>query len=939
MSIPPLVCSSPPPPEQCEDDKEPEDYDFQYNSQPDDDEDSASYNYVNFSSNTIYKTQTESIQDLKLSENLNVEIENIPPSSPGSEPKMNSSVPPLSDDSEKNSYLQEDCVLEDLNLELTTESLHMHTDDKSAEIPKLNENDSSVLHIQDAGGTDDDIENVQIKSLSQEPSENYDLNALDNSSGDISFNDNDDIKKLDEVLPIDVKDEIEKINEEIKATASQFVVNKVDPVDEDDFGDFDSFQFTDTKTQSESILNVENPWDSNTDAEGFGDFTANFDNSEPIAAEVTEEEISEESATKNISENLGSYDDNNDDDFGDFDDFKSSEKADTAIAPDVMPHSSVLDFPTSDNEVQIMENINKVLATIFPEEVSEPSEMLEANIDKSLGEIWGHLVDTDIRQPYMVSWNNTLGQKSLLKALCIDSRNILFGTRWNYNMPKFAANLSASPLQPQKPVQSNPESSEQPADKESTWVDPFTPHGQESCSPESEVPAAEVKPNVLDGFTSELPATSSKIYSSSLSVQPIRQISLPDTHIFTPTDSETPRSKTIHYDNTTLGVGFDAEIVNQKLETTHITSPEKDEYWDFQHFKGAASAVPNDESKNTPEAPKDSSEKTFGTAILQPIKMEPIMPTLNWPDPGEVKETFMDFSDFISSTTVSSNPQDLKPSDNKVPVQRVDDKVQKDEAIVENDDDFETFQSAPPANHSIGFANIPETSSQISSLELPTRLESRTDANSKPSEISSSIDSAFRSETNHKSFSPQILAPVPAQVSSLPVLQPSPVNRSQQSSGQILQPLSLEGFSQINWPNPGIDLHDLSKFNPIESVHSLKSDSSSSQSKLSTPVHSRSEPDDDWGDFVSSAPKPATPKKTATFSDDDEWTDFVSSTSVKPNGLNTISFNVQSNLNHQKSNHVKYPKSNQISLDIPTLNYITPKAAGRGYADKHFQNL
>lgn len=31
MSIPPLVCSTPPPPEQCEDDKDPDDFVLNYN--------------------------------------------------------------------------------------------------------------------------------------------------------------------------------------------------------------------------------------------------------------------------------------------------------------------------------------------------------------------------------------------------------------------------------------------------------------------------------------------------------------------------------------------------------------------------------------------------------------------------------------------------------------------------------------------------------------------------------------------------------------------------------------------------------------------------------------------------------------------------------------------------------------------------------------------
>lgn len=51
-------------------------------------------------------------------------------------------------------------------------------------------------------------------------------------------------------------------------------------------------------------------------------------------------------------------------------------------------------------------------------------------------------------------------------------------------MPKYAANLSVAPLQPQKQqaqtIAPNTETVEKAASKETgTWVDPFTPDGQE----------------------------------------------------------------------------------------------------------------------------------------------------------------------------------------------------------------------------------------------------------------------------------------------------------------------------------------------------------------------------------------------------------------------------------------------------------------------------
>lgn len=488
-----------------------------------------------------------------------------------------------------------------------------------------------------------------------------------------------------------------------------------------------------------------------------------------------------------------------------------------------------------------------------------------------------------------------------------------------------------------------------------------------------------IRPTDLDVFESDTSTKLSKIYSSTINVQPLRHINLPDTHIFTPTDSETPRSKTIHYDSGPSG------LIPQTVQESNANQPDNlpvqlnatddKEYWDFQDFKGATISSPPSITQTTEETVVSSADDvtssagvTYQTQILQPIKLDPIMPTLNWPDPGEVKETFDDFSDFISNTAWSSEKE--HQSAPVVDTQKEDEnhKFPKKEVLATDivDDEFETFQSAPPASTSTMEFNINTFKTFASQISSPDNLtmkafencDTPVKAENRNSKKFNSVNLETHSVVSNNIPQLQEIAfptqPESGVTNSTDILQPtnatSSSSRLQHRSDQILQPLSLESYSQINWPNPGIDLQDLSRFNPINSLNSLKSDSSTGNSKNSSPAHSsanavapQTSDDDIWGDFVSSAPKPQhpTPKKT-TFADDDEWTDFVSSPSMKPqNGLNTISFNVHTNLSMQKSsaqNNIG-PRTNQISLEIPKLNYITPKSSSRGYSEKHFQNL
>ncbi|XP_063230875.1 aftiphilin isoform X2 [Bacillus rossius redtenbacheri] len=63
--------------------------------------------------------------------------------------------------------------------------------------------------------------------------------------------------------------------------------------------------------------------------------------------------------------------------------------------------------------------------------------------------VWEQLRDLETSHALLYQWSGSAGNKLLLSALGIDARNIqLFGPRWNVSVPRFAANLGLSPLEP-----------------------------------------------------------------------------------------------------------------------------------------------------------------------------------------------------------------------------------------------------------------------------------------------------------------------------------------------------------------------------------------------------------------------------------------------------------------------------------------------------------
>ncbi|XP_049877681.1 uncharacterized protein LOC126374939 isoform X2 [Pectinophora gossypiella] len=1011
MSIPPLVCSTPPPPDQCEDDKDPEDFDIQYNLSQDDDDDN--YDYGNFATFNHFTSNSKPEVPVIAKVVENVKVDDI------SKTNTNSIENILGTNISSNIKLsvEEETNVEDLDLKIDEESLKtidvLESKDICVENNQSSEPGEEINIPRDtksypAESNEFMIEPPSLDHVEEPPSQvdeiiTEDVPVIKPESEEQSHETENEIKP----------ETIEETKlEELEGRTKQLTV------DDDNFGDFDDFKFTNPAEKPPTLDICDNPWDNTeTTEDDFGDFKANFDSNE---SSLFSTEVKPEHSKQNIENKVEDSEINDDDGFGDFNDFQSSSAESRVNIEDgesLESQTPVLFLEITDDEDKLMEHINREINNMFEDELPEVEEEFEGKLETQLGVTWGHLLETEVRQPYMVNWNNSVGQKTLLKALCIDSRNILFGPKWSYNMPKYAANLGMAPLQPVKQVaapstsQIEGSSADKSTCKAATWSDPFTSDGQQSRNSETATanPAKDARPADLDVFEASTSSKSDKIFSSTLNVQPIRQISLPDTHIFTPTDSETPRSTTIHYDTSPTVLLPQTLIEPNKSDAAFKSDPNTlppqssskasavdDEYWEFQDFKGTLNSTTPSATSLAPEkseAPKTSLNVTHGTQLLQPIKLEPTIPTLNWPDPGQVKETFDDFSDFVS--TASLNSQTQSPD---VPVTQIASKSVIDydkpgpSGIVPNvktasdisdnfEDDFDTFQSALPSTSSINFNFVPVNSKSTATAKPATSPQMAPQTMTDFGYALPKIDNVKSDTISYESIKPQdnlvqnqmSLFPENIETNKTPefpvmispqqttspsmlgasLLQPtsvaSSVTQSQKKSAQILQPLTLESFSQINWPNPGIDLQDLSRFNPVETLHSLKTDLSvNSQSKVSSPVSSHKNvgssqvAEDDWGDFVSSKPKPqqAMPKKQTTFVDDDEWTDFVSSPSVKPqNGLNTISLNVHTNLSIQKSS--KYTgKGNKPPIDIPSLNYITPKSSNhKSYKDRHFQNL
>ncbi|XP_012542343.1 aftiphilin isoform X2 [Monomorium pharaonis] len=182
---------------------------------------------------------------------------------------------------------------------------------------------------------------------------------------------------------------------------------------------------TATEAQENSCPGFNSPGANNED-DDFGDFT-NFSN-------TTVELKSDDTKELKVPE---------DDDFGDFSNFEMS--TDVVETQQFSLKKSICRIENKN----AANKIEDIITNMFPI-VSEHNKVeLKALIDK-MDKIWKNVKSVEETNALTYQWANSSSNNVLLNALGIDSRNILFGPRWNPNIPRFAANLGFTPLEPIK---------------------------------------------------------------------------------------------------------------------------------------------------------------------------------------------------------------------------------------------------------------------------------------------------------------------------------------------------------------------------------------------------------------------------------------------------------------------------------------------------------
>ncbi|KAK5649098.1 hypothetical protein RI129_003990 [Pyrocoelia pectoralis] len=182
-------------------------------------------------------------------------------------------------------------------------------------------------------------------------------------------------------------------------------------------------------------------------------------------------------------------DEENDDEFGDFNDYSVQSCCNIDLPPDL------------DDTVKVMFPIFENLTEDFVQE-----DFTSTNV------IFVQLKDITDTPALLYQWSKSNSQSCLLQALNIDTRNILYGPRWNESMPRYAATLGFTPLEPVK-----------------SDVLPNIDAGQELVQ-QTDIPSAEFD-WVGSGLVNPLEITPSKIEKQQTNNSTLQQESISQTQL------------------------------------------------------------------------------------------------------------------------------------------------------------------------------------------------------------------------------------------------------------------------------------------------------------------------------------------------------------------------------------------------------------------------
>ncbi|CAO1421412.1 unnamed protein product [Diamesa serratosioi] len=374
-------------------------------------------------------------------------------------------------------------------------------------IKKLNDEDDEVLLSSSNDNSFDDFHFVP-------PPLDDDKNSEENSVKIDQFVQSDDIQvqdveiKLEDFIESDdesKKDDLRNIPERVETLEDNESFEIPDDVpldqspnlslnlddDDDDFKDFESAIPVNRPLETHNFITpvatLDSPDEFQFEAD-FSNFNA-FESSENATTNLFNENVqgfspiieTEKVAEEKIEqkEQLDDFDD--DDDFGDFSDFTQ------APAPIVQPPLAQFDNESLLKTLKST-NLKEVIDMMFPQSQTERQQSLDEEQHENVltnNEFVKSLSDFDTTLALGYQYNNSSTSQSLVMALGIDARNILLH-QWNSgsssSMPRYAANLTFSPLEPMKPTISN---------------SPMLPVKIITVAPPPPTPSIEVKPPIL----------------------------------------------------------------------------------------------------------------------------------------------------------------------------------------------------------------------------------------------------------------------------------------------------------------------------------------------------------------------------------------------------------------------------------------------------------
>ncbi|KAH8294208.1 hypothetical protein KR054_009438 [Drosophila jambulina] len=209
----------------------------------------------------------------------------------------------------------------------------------------------------------------------------------------------------------------------------QAELQDADDDDFEDFGDFADFSAAEPEDIKESltIATADAPRRDSTEAKAVTPVEPpqddGFDDFQEFATPV-----------QNHDE-----DNDDDDDFGDF--------SEPVVAPIQVPPPP----PPATAHLSLDERVKPVLEMMFPQSKDTTGTSLDRRRPLAQCQRFNFGAIEHARA-LKYEWGSSEMRHALVRSLGIDSRNILFGDKWNSSMPRFAANLSFDPLKPLKPL-------------------------------------------------------------------------------------------------------------------------------------------------------------------------------------------------------------------------------------------------------------------------------------------------------------------------------------------------------------------------------------------------------------------------------------------------------------------------------------------------------